>query len=228
MNTDANAEYWNHTYTGSAIPDFPSQFAAFVLGEVAPADTIIDIGCGNGRDSFFFGRHGMKVLGVDSSREAIARCSMRREQERHPQVDFLCQDIGSPEFLRLIEERAPRREGSRLIYARFFLHAITPDLQDLALRAIAHLMAPSDRFACEFRTQRDSFQPKVASPHYRSFITPAALIAKMHAAKLNVLYHVEGFGLAKRGSEDPHVARIVACPDDAEAVELRESLHEDK
>ena len=47
--------YWDNYYANSDLNSklIPSQFAAFVAGELKKNSYIIDIGCGNGRDSFF-------------------------------------------------------------------------------------------------------------------------------------------------------------------------------
>jgi SAM-dependent methyltransferase len=39
----------------------PSQFAVFVANEVAPA-RLLEVGCGNGRDSLFFSSAGFDVV----------------------------------------------------------------------------------------------------------------------------------------------------------------------
>jgi tRNA G46 methylase TrmB len=49
--------YWNIFYKNKNILsklNFPSQFAVFTLSEKQNENTVIEIGCGNGRDSFFF------------------------------------------------------------------------------------------------------------------------------------------------------------------------------
>ena len=67
-------DYWEGTYRRSSGVLYPSQFAVFVVGQSMGIDTIVDIGCGNGRDSSFFSRSGFTVVGVDGSHEAIAQC----------------------------------------------------------------------------------------------------------------------------------------------------------
>ena len=51
-----NIDYWDNFYSGVDLKlGIPSQFAAFVAMEyLEKVNTILDIGCGNGRDSVFF------------------------------------------------------------------------------------------------------------------------------------------------------------------------------
>ena len=48
-------KYWDKYYSKLKNNNrlIPSQFAAFVAGELNTNSILIDIGCGNGRDSFF-------------------------------------------------------------------------------------------------------------------------------------------------------------------------------
>ena len=47
------SDYWNSYYASRAVLKLsaPSQFAAFVAQEAGDAHLIIEVGCGNGRDS---------------------------------------------------------------------------------------------------------------------------------------------------------------------------------
>lgn len=61
---------WNDFYRIGQVPRLPSQFAIFVGNEVMteslpPVASVIDVGCGNGRDAFFFARLGYDVGGLD-------------------------------------------------------------------------------------------------------------------------------------------------------------------
>ena len=59
ISNDKN-EYWNHFYASRDALKLsaPSQFAAFAAQEAGDAHLIIEVGCGTGRDSLFFARHG--------------------------------------------------------------------------------------------------------------------------------------------------------------------------
>tara|TARA_B110001452_G_scaffold117275_1_gene97317 strand:+ start:2128 stop:2298 length:171 start_codon:yes stop_codon:yes gene_type:complete len=50
-----NENFWNKFYKKKLILDKPSNFALFILKFIKKKYTkIVDVGCGNGRDIFFF------------------------------------------------------------------------------------------------------------------------------------------------------------------------------
>ena len=65
-------EYWEHYYSKQHPSHQPSPFAQFI-GERYSSDygMLFDIGCGNGRDSFFFSSQSIPCTGVDQS--AVAK-----------------------------------------------------------------------------------------------------------------------------------------------------------
>jgi len=86
--SDNNIKYWNNFYSNSGSVLCPSQFAAYVLNEFSPTKKIIDIGCGNGRDSLFFASHGLNVLGIDGSLSAISSCQKIAQHMSLENVNF--------------------------------------------------------------------------------------------------------------------------------------------
>ena len=63
--------YWESYYTKIQKPFDSSTFAKFVLNKMTPNQTIIDLGCGNGRDSIYFAENKIRTLGIDQSSVAI-------------------------------------------------------------------------------------------------------------------------------------------------------------
>ena len=63
--------YWNNYYESNADPFLNSQFSKFVLSKLVKQKSIIDIGCGNGRDSIFFAKNEIYTYGIDQSEIAI-------------------------------------------------------------------------------------------------------------------------------------------------------------
>lgn len=204
-------KHWDKYYgTGGqvAAPLAPSQFAAFVLAEIrAPETRLVDFGCGNGRDALFFAHHGASVIGVDASEVAIDSCRQRAPEN----AIFLCHSVDDPVLPGLVQdalnEIAPNRET--VLYARFFLHAITRELQNAFLAACRAILGNQGRCFFEFRTDRDQFQTKITPSHFRRFIPPLEFLGDARAAGFDVAYFVEGFGFAKYRQDDAHVARFV-------------------
>jgi 2-polyprenyl-3-methyl-5-hydroxy-6-metoxy-1,4-benzoquinol methylase len=51
----------------------PSDFALEVARLIRPGDYVLDLGCGEGRDSVYFAERGGVVTGIDLSAEGIAK-----------------------------------------------------------------------------------------------------------------------------------------------------------
>jgi len=64
-------KYWNKYYKSNYIPFEQSNFSEFVLESLTAESSIIDIGCGNGRDSIFFAKQKLNTTGIDQSIVAI-------------------------------------------------------------------------------------------------------------------------------------------------------------
>jgi tellurite methyltransferase len=92
-----NTEFWTKYYKENKIAE-PSTFAQYVLSKIE--GELIDIGCGDGRDLFYFRKNGITAHGVDGSNE---------------DVGIIKQNILS--YIK--ENKSPDN-----VYARFFWHAI--------------------------------------------------------------------------------------------------------
>lgn len=203
-----NSSYWNSYYSGgNKKPSLPSQFAAFIAGEIRNEQigTIIDIGCGNGRDAIFFARHGFPVLGLDASEEAITFC---KTQAKELNASFLVSDINDQSLPTQLEQIIPS-DNLPFLYSRFFLHAIDEDAEKSFIQLAAKICPKNARFALEFRTTRDRQQPKETDAHYRRYIEPLDFVANAIASGFSLEYFVEGFGFAKFGADDAYVARVI-------------------
>jgi len=207
--TEDKLEYWDNYYKSSQSqplhPKVPSQFAAFVAQELNRNFSIVDVGCGNGRDSAFFASLGFDVLGLDSSHSAVELC---RQSIGHlkDKLSYQCCSVSDQSFDRLIIGNLNHRELA--IYSRFFLHAITEDEERIFLTTIKNIEQVSV-IALEFRTDRDLSQPKETSDHYRRFIAPSDFAQRAHALGFKICYFAEGFGFAKYRNDDAHVARFL-------------------
>lgn len=201
-------DYWNSYYSSKGAPALPSQFAVFTLGERTP-DLVIDVGCGSGRDTFWFAAQGIRTVGIDGSEAAIEMCSSRSGTGPGA-PEFLCLDITSGDFRETLRRLAEKSENP-LVYARFFLHAIAPEEQDSFLASAGEILAlaPDGVLAVEFRTERDQALTKSTTAHYRRFIAPASVVLDASRHGLLCVYSVEGFGFAKYKTDDAYVARLI-------------------
>jgi SAM-dependent methyltransferase len=118
-----NKEFWEKHYKKHKLTK-PSSFAVWA-NEIMDGD-IIDIGCGDGRDLYYFRSHGKRAHGVDASNE---------------DVGIIKQDIVS--YIK--ENKSPEN-----VYARFFWHAIMREEQLTILDWV------KKRILIEARTKKDA------------------------------------------------------------------------
>ena len=204
-------DYWNSYYSAKEVPELPSQFGVFVLNECRDADFFLDVGCGNGRDSFFFARHGMPVVSVDYSTAAVADITQRAEADGLPlfALSSACDD---PALMGKVTEAIGKLpvSGSGVIYARFFIHAITDEEQSGFLDFCAvFLKQNGGKMAFEFRTAQDENLSKVTGAHYRRYVDPVGFLNELFKRGLTARYFTQGTGYAKYKTDDAHVVRMI-------------------
>lgn len=199
--------YWQEYYSRRASGSMavPSQFAAFVSGEMHEPHQVVEFGCGSGRDAIFFASHGHQVLGIDGAASAVEGCTLLASRLGLDNARFCCVSLG--------EEEIPGLQLAVglpvLVYARFFVHAIT-DAQELEfLMQARRLLENGGQVAVEFRTHRDAALEKVTEKHYRRFVDPAKFHERVVSLGFVADYVVEGFGYAKYKRDDAHVARFL-------------------
>ena len=208
---EEKGEYWNQYYASREVMKLsaPSQFAAFAAQEAGDAHLIIEVGCGNGRDSLFFARHGFQVVAIDGSTAAIAKCEESRDAQSLKDISFICSTVGSAGFGDALRQARAHSDGAAMAYARFFLHAITDNEELAFFKDMSAALHEGDRLAVEYRTVRDEAGQKVTAAHYRRFVEPAQVIANAAKFGFTVEYEVEGYGFAKYLNDDAYVARSV-------------------
>ena len=104
--------YWNKYYKLKSSPLLPSTFAKHCKKKILKKNkSLLEIGCGNGRDSFFFFNNKIKVTAVDKSDSII-----KKNININNKIKFINMDIKNKKFFSLGK--------FNYIYARFFLHTI--------------------------------------------------------------------------------------------------------
>lgn len=214
---DAPNTYWNRYYGAEQAPKLPSQFALFVANEIetseiGPFAGVIDLGCGNGRDSLFFAELGNKVVGIDSSISAVTACRERLAAMNEHSRNRARFEVG-PADGPLIEEAAASLGGPVLIYSRFFFHAIDDQAEQSVLaRIAAALKRHGGTMTVEFRTLEDQLGVRETGAHFRRYVDPAQFASRLEQSGLKLTWSATGRGMAKYRNDDAFVARMIACP----------------
>lgn len=207
---DRDRDYWNRYYSkNEGQISTPSSFAIFVSRYLNRGKHLLELGCGNGRDSLYFLKSGLKVTGVDASDYIIAKLSDKFSNNNN--ADFICNDFVSLSFLRNIKYH--------YIYSRFTLHAISEKQEDSLLKNVKGLLAENGLFFIEARTIHDELYGKgimvnknayIFNDHYRRFIDPEMFWAKLDRLQYEVLLFEEQTGFSKKEDSDPVLLRCIA------------------
>lgn len=220
--------YWTDYYCHNpkALP--PSSFEGFVSRSGYLRRNVVDIGCGDGRDSFSLAAIRPTVIGIDNCSVAIEAATVRVPPppkgalhfllnlfRRRPILSFVHGDITDPETLEslLRAARPPRNKGGLTLYARFLLHAITRIQQDQFLECAARELQAGDTVAFEFRTDQDEPLKKNRKLDGRRFIRPEAIERQMVELGFQVVEREEGTGFSPHLGEDPYLCRLIFVKD---------------
>lgn len=199
-----NLDYWRDVYFTDAVPVYPSQFAVFVQSWLAGnLCNIIEVGCGNGRDSLFFGSMGHKVVATDQCIN-----DNLKELELNSQVSFIEKDI-TESAAELVDNLDPTLDT--VVYSRFFQHAINEKAEESMLSRLQECLPEKAILFFEFRLFEDRDSPKVFGvEHYRRFQTDEEFKSRLRRHGFVCEYAHKGRGFARYGAEDPVVGRFVA------------------
>lgn len=199
-----NESYWNSFYNqNNELPPEPSNFAFYVLNflQALPDKNsqkyILDIGCGNGRDSYFFASHSFKVTGIDSFSNIET-----------DQFKFLQKNIFDCELSRF-----------DVFYLRFVIHTLTEPECDQLFDRLA-LLPPESLIAIETRsttniTEEEKsetfFKSPIGREHFRMLYSKNYMDKKL-SEKFIFLESSDSSDVAKFKSENPFCLRYIIQP----------------
>ena len=208
MNNSIN-KHWNFFYKNITYNE-PSNFSKFIIRWLIRNNIkfenkkIIDVGCGNGRDSNYFYKNKFHVTGFDLSKTAINNNIKFNNKIKFVQKD-ICKDI---EY----------KSNYNFLYAMFFIHAITEKQQKIFFNNCNKLLSKKNSFIfLEFRTIKDPLIKKGKKisknervfGHYRRFIDVKKFKEMLINLKLNIVYSRESYRFAIYNNEVPHISRII-------------------
>ena len=201
-------EYWNKFYEKFNVKK-ASNFAKYIYRKnfISNKSKILEIGCGNGRDTFYFLKKNIKTIAIDKSFKAI-----KNNKKKIDHV-FFCNDISKIDLKNI---KFYKKYKCNLVYARFFLHTLNFRSEKFFFNFCEKILPRNGKILLEFRTIKDPLisKGKKISPteritdHYRRFIDPSLLLITIKK-KFVPIFMVQGFGLARYKKENPHVCRII-------------------
>ncbi len=203
-----DVDYWNSYYAKKLTEiQSPSDFARTVISYLEPGKSLIDLGCGNGRDSIYFLNHHLNVTGIDVSEEAISQLN----QLKLKNGNFVCDDFVSSKALYQVQYD--------YIYSRWTMHAISEQQEDELLGNARDALKEGGLFLIEARSVQDSLYGKgtcvgkhayIHNGHFRRFMEKEVFIEKLKERGFQVISAEEGENFSKTETSNPVLVRIVA------------------
>lgn len=202
-----NIEYWNRFYSSKnndfKFLNYPSQFAIHVINNlpISYNNTLLDIGCGNGRDSFFFLENKYKVISIDNSRSAILKtkklCGKFKNFSSHL-IDITKNKENLISFKKI---------NNKVLYARFFIHSISESELLTFVSNVSEIMNKDEIIFLEYRNNLDKNLNKIFQDHNRSYFTAKFITSVFKRKNFKQTYLESSKGFSKIGSEDPFITR---------------------
>ncbi len=179
--------YWS-TFYKKFNETTPSNFAYFImnfLNTLAEPLHILDIGCGNGRDSYYLASK-YNTTGIDISVV---------HNNTQPNLNFIQGDM-------VTMDKTPYN----VIYSRFTFHSITNEHQEELVKSIA----PNTLLCIETRSSKDALEHRVfGDNHYRNLTNMDYLVELLQKYNFTILVLSETKDVAIYKEENPTCIRII-------------------
>ena len=165
---------------------------------------MLELGCGNGRDSNFFAQSNIKVTAVDLSKEVT---NIKKHTPDNP--NFI-----SSNALDAIK----KIENINYVYMRWFLHAIKEKEEESILKESYNKLNENGLMFIEVRSIHDHLFNKgikisdieFIDTHYRRFHKKDELLLKLKNIGFDIIYDIESNGFSKFNNDDPVLIRVIA------------------
>ncbi len=161
--------HWDKYYTKNSNPFGPSDFALSTIKNLKKNSTLIDIGCGNGRDSLFFSKRRIKTVGIDQSEIAIK--NLKSFENKY--LNF--------ETLNIFDLKNKNFDYG---YCRFLFHSINEEEENFLLSWLKKNI--NDKIFIESRIIEKEKNIKQGD-HYRRLMDLERFKSKLENLNINVL-----------------------------------------
>ena len=206
--------FWNSHYQAFSLQE-PSGFASYCLqGQLRASDTVVELGCGNGRDGLALGQTVSRYTGLDAC--AVAVSNFQKVVSGLDQGVSSKMAVQQADFTDLDFNTFGEGAKRLVIYSRFSLHSINYQEADRLLANIGTITSAPWVLMLEARTIFDTLYGagsnvglhEFKTDHYRRFIDPEPFLVDL-ASRFAVRYFEVASGFAPFGDQDPVVMRAV-------------------
>ena len=206
------SEYWDNYYSKSTF-EVPSPFCEYVIKKyLQKSDSVIEIGCGDGRDGIEISKYVHMYIGIDKSVKAITAANEKLERLSFPSN---LKEFKSASFEELDLNLVSTPQERLVVYSRFSLHADNESVEDKFFETLKKFNEGPLLVLIEVRTIYDELcgvgemvgKNAYVSDHYRRFIDPKEYLSKLERSFKLIEFKISR-GLARYKDEDPMVLRV--------------------
>jgi SAM-dependent methyltransferase len=178
-NTLSEAEYWDSDWAGSpAEPANNFARRAYKLIEAHNLRSVLDLGCGNGRDSVYFFRKGLQVTALDFSQSGINIL-----KSRFPEIECITADIREMDF---------QGDSYDVIYAHLSLQYFNDKLTGEIFNSLHNVLKNGGLFFVKCKSTDDYLSGKgekigenmYKRGHVRHFFSKEYMMEKLHRFRI--------------------------------------------
>lgn len=200
--------YWEAFYAKQSTPFKPSLFAQWCSEKYLKSGmNLLELGCGNGRDAFYFASQGLKVIAVDQCENELSYLSTLA----NAQITFKTADFTTLEKM---------DNQLDCVYSRFTLHSVTAEAQERTLKWAYDSLNKGGFLCVEVRGELNELFLKgnpvdgeknafVFESHYRRFLNFNEICSFLSAQGLTQLYAQEACGFAPYLDSDECFIRLI-------------------
>lgn len=199
--------YWNKFYMSGNGENKPTLFAEYVSEYLQEGKKIVDIGCGNGRDSVYFMEKGMDVYAVDISEAATGNLAEKYGEKIH---------VVNENFVKMLGQYHNEFD---YLYSRFTIHAISEEEQRNLLVNAYEALKPKGFLFIEVRCKLDEIYGKgelvdkdtyFYNGHRRRFLDKDEIEEMLRQDGFSIEYSKQDKDFAPYKEMNPIILRIVS------------------
>ncbi|WP_270647362.1 class I SAM-dependent methyltransferase [Paeniclostridium hominis] len=204
-------KYWNDFYNKDIAPKEASKFANDIIEFLEMGKSLVELGCGNGRDAKFFSRYSINITAIDQSEAVILKLNDSNKQDN---LKFICDDFVNSNLL--------DQNKFDYAYSRFTIHSITEEEETILVKRVYNSLKSGGMFFIEVRSVKDELyglgknvgrNAYIYNEHYRRFIIIDELVQTLKEEGFKIISAKESSNWAIYKDLNPVVIRIIAKKD---------------
>ena len=203
-------KYWSNYYLEHRLERQPTLFAQYVMENyIGNRSTLIEVGCGNGRDSIYFSEQKLNVTAIDQVEEEIIFLQNRFKEVKN--LNFISGDYS----------QLGNDKSYDTVYSRFSLHSISSIEQERVLNWAYNQLNDDGLFCIEVRGKKNEIYKMgeqvpgeedayIYNDHYRRFLDFDEFRDSLGGLGFSIEYSDEAKGFAPYKNTNETYIRVIA------------------